>query len=252
MTKYELTQEQLTQYDALIARGLCSDIGNRDGQMCIEAAVCTILNLPHGDDPGCVSAAVRSYKIRLNDSKWSSPQARAAGLRDLGLAQLGSKGVVDDSAFANRLAELTIRELIPALFRDPAIEATSAMLEAAARCEAEGTADAARYAARYAADADAARYAAYVSDRYAADAARYAAAGAAANAAANAAAAARYAADAARYAADAARYAVYTARYAAYTAYVSDRYLTLSAGLALRVLRELGSPGVALLVEVSK
>ena len=82
MTNYvPPTEDQLRTYDAVIARGLCQNVGQRDGQMCIEAAVCTMLGLPHGDDPGCVSAAVRSFKIRLNDSAWSSPAARAAKTR---------------------------------------------------------------------------------------------------------------------------------------------------------------------------
>jgi hypothetical protein len=47
--------------------------------MCVEAAVCYALGLPHSDNPPCVGYAVRQYKIRLNDSNWSSNEARAKG-----------------------------------------------------------------------------------------------------------------------------------------------------------------------------
>src|SRR5687768_3819954 len=103
--------------DAILARGLCYGVGRRDGQMCIEAALCAVLDLPHDDDPQCVAERVRGYKIRLNDSNWSSPQARAAGLRDLGIAQLGSEGIVDNQQFRERLALLTIQKLVPPLFK---------------------------------------------------------------------------------------------------------------------------------------
>ena len=124
-------------YDQIIARGLSDGIGERDGQMCIEAAICTVLDLPHGDDPGCVAESVRAFKIRLNDAKWSSAEARANGLRDLGLAQLGSLDVVDDSEFAGRLSGMTIQKLIPALFRE-CLSNFPDCLAAANRCEAEG------------------------------------------------------------------------------------------------------------------
>jgi hypothetical protein len=168
------------KYDAILSRGLCKGIGKRGSQVCIEAAICEALGLPHNDDPVCVSKAVRNYKIAINDANWSSPEARAKGLRDIGLAQLGSLGVVDDVAFSTRLAELTIRELIPSLLR--AVFPDNETLQSAAlRCEQDGT-------------------------------------------------------NAAAYAASSAAYA------AAY-----DKYLLLSVSLAMRVLRELCSPGCELL-----
>lgn len=239
-----LTREQLKLYHEILDRGLCNGVGDPGGQMCIEAAVCQALGLPHGDNPRCVEPAVRAYKITLNDSAWSSPEARGAGLRKLGLAQLGSKGVIDGPAFAPRLAEATIRELIPALFRVLPC-ATPEMLAAADRCEAEGTRDAA-----YAADASAqaAAYAAYATGpaAYAAYATRSAAY--AAKAASYAPASAQAAACAAR-AANAARAAAYSADA---SAAVYDRFLLMSADIALRVLAELGSPGVALLSQLQR
>lgn len=99
------------EFDKLVARGFSHGVGDRQGQMCVEAAICAVLGLPHGDNPPCVASAVRTYKIRLNDSsRWQSARSRAAGLRDLGIAQLGSAGVVDNQAFAQLLALRTILE----------------------------------------------------------------------------------------------------------------------------------------------
>src|ERR1700721_260365 len=100
-----ITTEVIQKFDAILERGLCKGVGERDGQMCIEAAVCAAMDLPHGDEPTCVEPAVRKFKIGLNDSNWSSPAARAAGLRDLGIAQIGSLGVVNGAEFSKLLAE---------------------------------------------------------------------------------------------------------------------------------------------------
>ena len=220
MTNFKVQDFNIQEYNAILAKGLSKGLGKRGGKICIEAAICQALGLPHGDDPGCVSSAVRTYKIRLNDSNWSSDEARAKGLRALGLAQLGSKGVVDDVEFTKRLAELTIREVLPPLFRQ-VWDTTEGRL-AADRCEQEGTSEASRYAASYAAataDTD--------------------------TAAADTDTAAAYDTDTAD-TADAAALASYVARQTT-NAEDPDHYLNLSASLALRVLRELGSPGVELL-----
>jgi hypothetical protein len=197
--------------DAGLVRGKGEPV---PGQMCVEAAVCYAMGLPHGDDPACVSPALRRLKIALNDSAWSSPQARAAGLRRLAVAQLGSAGALDDKEFIRRVVDMTIRKAVPAGLRAVArvIPAHAGALDAAAaRCEREGTRESCQHArdvarearraadAAAAADADAAAAAAAAADAYA-----YAAAAAAADAAADAAAAAAAAA-AADAAADAAR-----------------------------------------------
>ena len=97
-----------------VAAGLSHGVGEPvPGLLCVEAAVCYALGLPHGDDPGCVSAPLRQLKIRLNDAHWSSNMARADGLRRLALAQLGSKGVLDERAFVRRVVDLTIRKVVP-------------------------------------------------------------------------------------------------------------------------------------------
>lgn len=222
--------EIINKFDSILARGLCHGVGNRDGQMCIEAAICAALGEPHGDIPSCVAWEVREYSIVLSDSCWSSPQARAAGLRAVGVAQLGSVGVVDDKEFTKMLALRTVQVLIPKLFRE-VFPHNQECLEAATRCEIAvdtAVAETAYFAAARAAET--ADYAAWTAED-AARAANYATSTASAAYAAFAARAARYAASA-------------TAATQAVEAADSDRYLLLSADLALDVLRALKSPGV--------
>ena len=219
--RFDVQTFDVERFDAVLARGLSNGVGDRDGQMCIEAAICAVLDLPHGDDPGCVAEAVRSYKITLNDAAWSSPEARAAGLRDLGLAQLGSLGVVDDREFARLMAEKTIRVIIPRFFRE-VFPKNAACLAAADTCEKQGTEQSAWSAARSAESAWSAARSAWSAARSAAWSA------------------ARSAESAARSAESAAR-----------SARRADAYLIASAQLALEVLRELNSPGCALLEPVN-
>jgi hypothetical protein len=206
-------------------------MGSRGSQVCIEAAICEAMGLPHGDDPKCVAGSVRSFKIRLNDSPWSSPAARAAGLHDLGLAQLGSLGIVNDVEFNKKLAEKTIRVLLPTLFREifpDKYSASTELLKAADRCEAEGTAEAARAAA----------FAAYYAVNNAAYWSAYWASTSTSTSTSSAALASNDAAASAAFA-DAARKFNPSSD--------PDKYLKLSAKLVLEILTELKSPGVELL-----
>lgn len=100
----------LTTVDA----GLSSGLGvQKPGHMCVEAAVCYALNLPHSDEPKCVAPIIRSTKIGLNDSAWSSKTARADGLRKLSVLQLGTLNNFDEVDFAKRLALKTIKTVLP-------------------------------------------------------------------------------------------------------------------------------------------
>jgi len=168
--------------------GLCSGKGKPiPGQMCVEAAVCYAYGLPHSDQPPCVSPALRSFKIALNDKPWSSDAARANGLRRISIAQLGSNKM-DDKEFTKRLSEEFIRVFVTQALRSAAKANPkhADKLEACARaCEMTGSRQAAL-------DGKEAAHAAYAA--YAANAAAYAANAANAAHAAYAAYAAAYAA----------------------------------------------------------
>jgi hypothetical protein len=236
MAQFDVSTFDVQKYHQILDRGLSLGLGEQGRQVCIEAAICEALGLPHGDDPKCVAASVRRFKIRLNDStRWSSPMARANGLRDLGLAQLGSLGVVNDVKFAKEVAGQTIRLILPKLLRTVRLGTEAEAI--AVRCEQEGTYECAKAARQYYADV-----AAYAD---VADVAAVAAVAAAA--AADDAAYADDAADAADAAAAGAADAGADAAYAA----ADESFLLLSAQIGLSALRKLGSPGVALLDRVS-
>jgi len=196
-------------YDRLLARGLPSGLGDTE-----HACIMACLNLACGGtltdaaESPCVLPAAARFAIRLNDAAWSSEMARADGLRDLGLALLGTAHL-DRKVFLLRLTQATIREVVPVFLRRAGLE------EPAKKCETEGTVEAARWAR----DAAYAAYAAY------ADAAAAAAAAAAADAAAADAAYAAYA------------YTAYA--YAAYRKKYGDETLILSAKIATRILTEM-------------
>jgi hypothetical protein len=249
-----ITREIATKVRDVVDVGLVRGVGDPEpGRMCVEAAVCYALGLPHGDEPGCVSPALRRLKIGLNDRAWSSDQARAKGLRRLAIAQLGSAGALDDREFMRRVAEMTIRRAVPVGLRAAAkLNPKNAdKLEAAAvRCEHEGTreackaaqkiASASAYAAYAAGDASAYAYAAYAAgdasayDASAYDASAYAAdASASASASASAYAAGDASASASAYAASAyAAYAAASASAYAASAYAADASASASASAA--------------------
>lgn len=217
--------------------GLCSGKGKPiPGQMCVEAAVCYAYGLPHSDQPPCVSPALRSFKIALNDKPWSSDAARANGLRRISIAQLGSNKM-DDKEFTKRLSEEFIRVFVTQALRSAAKADPkhADKLEACARaCEMTGSRQAALDGKEAADAANAAADAA----AYAAEAAYAAYAAYAANAAAYAAYAAAYAADAAN-AADAAVDAAKAAN--------RDATYTLAAECCIEILRDMKQPGVKLM-----
>jgi hypothetical protein len=171
--------------------GLCSGAGDGKNAVCLEQAVALCAGLPLTDRPdSCVDPVVSQFGRSLNDLAWSSPKARADGLRAFAFAQLGTVGRLDSLKFTRRIAEMFIAEILPSILRmaakiHPVASHAIAISEAADKCESSKSPYAAADAAYAAANA---AYAA----ADAADAA-YAAA-----AAADAAAAAAAAADAAR------------------------------------------------------
>jgi hypothetical protein len=239
--KMEINRELAAKVLSVVDAGLVRGVGNpRAGEMCVEAAVCFAMGLPHGDEPTCVSPALRKLKINLNDRDWSSNDARAKGLRRLSVIQLGTKDTLNDVEFAKRVSEMSIRVSVPIALRAAAsmkgnIDHRAALLAAADRCEKEGTIAAAN-AAAYAANA--AAYAANV----AADAA-YAAASAAANAAYAAADAVYAAASAAAYAANAAADAANVAA----RQKIRDKHLADFAENVVQILVSMGVPSAEFL-----
>ena len=228
----------------VVDAGLVPGVGRPiPGQMCVEAAVCYALGLPHGDNPKCVSPALRSLKIRLNDSLWSSSHARAKGLRRLAVAQLGSAGFLDESEFIKRVFDVVLRKTIPGALRTVAelkflVKHKEKLIAAAERCENAPNGiswtEAGSLLIKVKQDADTAAYAA--------TAAAYAAYAAyAATAAAYAADATAYAATAAAYAADATAYA-YAYAYAA-TAGGRDQALEKFAEEIVQILIDMKAPG---------
>jgi hypothetical protein len=206
----QITSQIVSKVLETVDAGLVSGLGiPKPGSMCVEAAVCYALGLPHGDDPQCVAPSVRALKIRLNDSNWSSSFARAHGLRKLAVLQLGTKDALDEIEFAKRTTVFVVNVTLADLLELKYPEQAKACRKAKTLEEAANAATYAANAATYAANAAAS----------AADAATYAA-----NAAASAADAATYAAAAATYAAAAATYAAAAATYAAYATYTAATY----------------------------
>jgi hypothetical protein len=237
-----VARKLLTVVDAGLSHGMGDPT---PGNMCIEAAVCYALGMPHSDDPGD-APALRRLKIRLNNSAWSSKTARAKGMRRLALAQLGSAGVLDEAEFVKRVVRLAIQVYVPLALRAAASMKGNkahkdALESAAAACEAEPTREhavqARAAAAAAAADAYAAPAAAYATAAAAADAAA-AAADVAADAYAAVAAADAYAAYAAADAADAAAYAAYVAR-----SKKRDEILSDYAERVVQILVDMKAPG---------
>ena len=154
----KITLQQAIAVRDAIKPGLVKGIGKPvPGQMCVEAAVCYALGQPHGDDPECVAPSVRAFKIVLNDSDWPSEQARADGMMEIGIAQLGTRGEIDEKEFAKKMAELTIRRVLPISLRALAAipffagEHAEKLNACAEVCEREGNESAAS-AARLAAE----------------------------------------------------------------------------------------------------
>lgn len=98
----------------IVDQGLTQGLGVQEpGKMCVEAAVCSALGLPHGDNPPCVWRDARGFKIGLNDENWTSDAARAAGMRALAVAQLGSHGTAGIEYFAEELFSGFVRVFMP-------------------------------------------------------------------------------------------------------------------------------------------
>ena len=154
----KITKQDARKVLEVVDAGLVSGLGiAKPGKMCVEAAICYALELPHGDQPECVANCIRRYKIRINDASWSSNAARTAGMRRAAIAQLGSdfldlpENRLLRKEFVTYLAEQVIRQILPVTLRAVALRfkdkvQAEKIVEAALRCENEGTREAAQNA----------------------------------------------------------------------------------------------------------
>lgn len=105
--------------DAGLSHGLGEPI---PGKMCVEAAVSFAMGEEFSDGPTCVEEFVRQLKISLNDYRgWKSSASRAAGLRRVAIAQLGSIGVVKYEAFRESLKQELFKTLILPVAAKPSV-----------------------------------------------------------------------------------------------------------------------------------
>ena len=78
----------------ILKDGLCSGAGDMSGPgtFCVQQAVSMATDqADEGDSPlNCINETVRSWGVGMNDQGWSSPKARADGMRRFAVAQLGS------------------------------------------------------------------------------------------------------------------------------------------------------------------
>jgi len=139
----KLTKTIARKVLATVDAGLCQGKGQPvPGEMCVEAAVCFAMGLPHGDEPPCVGEAVRSYKVALNDCYWSSNAARAKGMRKLAIAQLGSNEISQEK-FTELVRLKGIQRSLPVILRSwakhPECKNAAEILKAARKCESAKT-----------------------------------------------------------------------------------------------------------------
>jgi hypothetical protein len=112
----EITENVATRVLEVVDAGLSKGLGHSIiGNMCVEAAVCFALDLPHGDFPECVHDNVRRFKIAINDAAnvWFSHKDRANGLRRLAIAQLGSN-IFKAGVFNKRVSMWMDEHILPA------------------------------------------------------------------------------------------------------------------------------------------
>jgi hypothetical protein len=133
-----ISEELVTKLLEIVAAGLAAGLGPTPtpGDLCVEAAVCLAMGMPHGDRPACVSPFLRELKIRLNDLNWSSKEARASGLRRLAIAQLGSADTLDEKEFMRRVVEYAICTTLPRATNKAALVVANAENETATPHEA--------------------------------------------------------------------------------------------------------------------
>lgn len=107
-------------FDEYLNRGLRVGKGeNRESLLCVEQVIAIATGQELTDEPICVSSVIRNATIFLNDTKyWTSPEARAKGLRRLALAQLDTRTFFTTVAYTEfrlKAAIRTFKKLLPSL-----------------------------------------------------------------------------------------------------------------------------------------
>src|SRR5579864_7732419 len=89
--------------------------GRGEGQdVCVMQAIARAVGLPAIDDQveSCVGSAVGAFNRRLNDCSWSSDKARAEGMKQLGVASIGSNQL-DQMEFGKLMFLRGTQKLLP-------------------------------------------------------------------------------------------------------------------------------------------
>jgi len=102
-------------YDEYCSRGLVAGIGNEEGSVCIEAAFSLAAGYGFQDRPSCVNGDLNDLLINMNDSNWYTDTDRSEGLYKLGLAQLNTVHLTNNSlrvAVGNKLVDRIALKLL--------------------------------------------------------------------------------------------------------------------------------------------
>lgn len=115
-----ITQEFVSTIEQLIDMGVCSGLGQpRYGEMCVEHLIAYVEGTAQSDQPRCVDSIVRSITIVINDSPiWSDNYTRAAGLKRLAIAQLGTSIEFDTPAFVRKFIRIAANYLRTVVLSD--------------------------------------------------------------------------------------------------------------------------------------
>ena len=161
----EIKKEHARRLLEIVDAGLVEGVGKPElGEMCVMAAINYLFDMPHGDaDYGCTAPVVRALDIAINDLPWSSPSARAKGMRREAVAKLGSIEI-DDVKYMGLIALGVVNRILPPVLRAVGLDANATECEQAKDLTAAATASravaAASRAVAAASRADAASWAA--------------------------------------------------------------------------------------------
>ena len=118
MTEFTLNEELAQRLLTVVDAGLSDGLGRPSpGEMCVEAAIGYACGMPFGDRPTCVGSSVRQLSVELNDETfWNDEKSRAAGMRRLAVAQLGSN-TINQIDFVRKVTVRLITKVLPKSLR---------------------------------------------------------------------------------------------------------------------------------------